>query len=80
METTRRTTRKFLTTLVGQICNRRLVTRVLERKKSKWRLGAVPKAYVCNWTESVRVNLDQVFDLFHMNQLIIIYRDTGAPE
>ena len=36
--------------------NRCSVRRVLERENTKWRLGAVPKAYLCNLTESVRVN------------------------
>ena len=56
-ETTRGTARKFLTNVVGQVFNSCSVKRVLERENTKWHLGAVPKAYVCNWTEIVRVNL-----------------------
>ena len=47
----------FLTTYrpTGQMSNPCSVRRVLERENTKWRLGAVPKAYLCNWTENVRV-------------------------
>ena len=56
-ETTRGTTRKFLINVAGQISNRCSDKRVLESENTIWRLGAIPKAYVCNWTGSVRVNL-----------------------
>ena len=42
--------------MVVQFSNYRLVTTVLLRKNSKWRLGAFSKAYLYNCTESVRVN------------------------
>ena len=32
------------------------------------------------WYFQTNLNLDQVFELFYMIQLIFIYRDTGAPE
>ena len=39
-----RTARKFLTNLVGQISNRRLLSKVLEEKNETGRLGARPQA------------------------------------
>ena len=52
---TRKSARKFLTNMVGQMSNSCSVKRVLEIENTKWRLGAISKAYVCNWTENVRV-------------------------
>ena len=43
-EATWRTARKFSPNLVGQISNRRLVSRVLEEKNETGRLGARPQA------------------------------------
>ena len=52
---TSRTTRKFTTNMLEQIRDRRFVKRVLERENVKWRLGAVPQAYIYIHTPSVRV-------------------------
>ena len=50
---TETTTRKFLTNLVGQLSNRRLLSRVLETKIEKCRRYAVPKVWLCFYTESL---------------------------
>ena len=44
---------KFWKNLMGQLINRRLVRRVLERKNAKRLLGDVPKAYLHNCTQSL---------------------------
>ena len=54
-KTTRRTRRKFLTNLMGQLSNRRLVSTVLETKNEKCPLTDSPQAYVCIYPQSVRV-------------------------
>ena len=54
-EATWLTARKFLTNLVGQISNRRLLSKVLEEKNETGRLGARPQAWASNYAPSVRV-------------------------